>query len=121
VGNCLEERISCCTITVVHLRIRFLLLAVCSLCCLVVAEESRPKTGIQFLGEVQSLDAAHHMARIKHVDIPGYEAQGTSDYYVDNKAVLNRLHPGDDIRATVYPNDRTLYNLRVVYRRRAKY
>jgi hypothetical protein len=53
-------------------------------------------------------------------DIPGYEAQGTSDYYVDNKAVLNRLHPGDDIRATVYPNDRTLYNLRVVYRRRAK-
>lgn len=95
-------------------------MAVCSLCCLVVAEEGRIKTGLQFLGEVQSLDIAHHAARIKHVDIPGYEAQGTSDYLVDNEAALNRLRPGDDIRATVYPNDRTLHNIRVVYRHRAK-
>ncbi len=107
-------------IGVMHIRIRVLLVAVCSLCCLVVAEDSRTKTRIEFLGEVQSVDVARHNATIKHGDIPGYASPGTSDYSVDREAALNKLHPGDDIRATVYPGDRTLHNIRVVYRRRPK-
>ena len=107
-------------IGVVRTQIRVFLIAVCSLCCLVSAEDSRPKTGIQFVGEVQSVDAAHRTAMVKHVEIPGYAAQGTSEYSVDNETALKQLRPGDDIRATVYPNDRTLHNIRVVYRRRAK-
>lgn len=107
-------------IGVVRTQIRIYLIAVCSLCCLVSAEDSRPKTGIQFLGEVQSVDAAHRTAAVKHVEIPGYASEGTLDYSIDDEAVLKRLRPGDDIRATVYPGDRTLHNIRVVYRRRAK-
>lgn len=104
----------------VDIRIRVLLITICGLCCLVSAEDSRPKTGIQFVGEVQSVDAAHRTAMVKHVEIPRYAAQGTSEYSVDNETALKQLRPGDDIRATVYPNDRTLHNIRVVYRPRAK-
>ena len=105
---------------VVDIKIRLFLLAACGLCCLLYSEDSRPKTGIQFLGEIQSVDIAHHTATVKHVEIPGYAAQGTSDYSVDDEPVLKGLRPGDDIRATVYPNDGTLHNVRVVYRRREK-
>ena len=107
-------------IRIVDIRIRLFLVAICGLCCLVSAEDSRTKTGVQFVGEVQSVDAAHHTATVKHVDIPGYAAQGTSEYSVDNEATFKQLRPGDDIRATVYPGDRTLHNIRIVYRRSAK-
>ena len=107
-------------ITVVHIRARFFLFAVCGLCSFVFVEDSGRGTAIQFLGEVQSVDAAHHTAKVKHIAIPGYADQGTSEYSVDNEVVLKNLGPGDDIRATVYANDHTLHNIRVVYRRRAK-
>jgi len=107
-------------IRVVHIRIRLFLIAVCGLCCLVSAEDSRSKTGIQFLGEIQSVDAAHRTAMVKHVEIPGYAAEGTSEYSIDDESVLKKLRPGDDIRATVYPGDRSLHHVRIVYHRRAK-
>jgi hypothetical protein len=105
-------------IRIMHLRTRIFLVAVCALCCLLSAEDSSPAKAIEFLGEVQSVDALHHTAKIKHVDIPGYAARGTSEYSVENEAVLRKLRPGDDIRATVYPNDSTLHSIRVVYRGR---
>jgi Cu/Ag efflux protein CusF len=107
-------------IRVVDIRTKIFLVAICGLCCLVSAEDSRTKTGVHFVGEVQSVDAAHHTATVKHVEIPGYAAQGTSEYSIDDEAVLKKLRPGDDIRATVYPGDRTLHNMRIVYRRSAK-
>jgi len=107
-------------IRVVDIRIRLFLIAVCGLCCLVSAEDSRPKIGIQFLGEIQSVDAVHRTAMVKHVEIPGYAAEGTSEYSIDDEAVLKKLRPGDDIRARVYPGDRTLHNIRSVYRRSTK-
>ena len=48
------------------------------------------------------------------------QLRGLSAYSVDNEAVLKSLRPGDDIRAVVYPNENTLHNIRVVYRRHAK-
>jgi len=80
----------------------------------------QPPAGIQFLGRVLSVDAERHTATIKHGRIPGYAVQGTSAYSVDTEEVLKSLHPGDDIRATVYPSEDTLHNVRVVYRRHAK-
>jgi hypothetical protein len=77
----------------------------------------QPPAGIQFLGRVLSVDAERHTAIIKHARIPGYAVHGTSAYSVDNDEVLKNLHPDDDIRATVYPNEDTLHNVRVVYRR----
>lgn len=86
-------------------------------CCLSPFEDAKAAAkAIAFLGEVQSVDTAHDTVTVKHGEVPGYAVHGTSRYSVENAAVLKSLHPGDDIRATVYPNDYTLHNIRIVYR-----
>ena len=96
--------------------IHWLLVVLFCLSPLADAEE----VGIQFLGEVQGVDATNHIVTVKHAEIPGYAARGISEFTIGNEVALSSLHSGDDIRATVHPNDRTLYNIRVVYRRRGR-
>jgi Cu/Ag efflux protein CusF len=80
--------------------------------------QSRPATTlkIQFLGQVQTVDLEHRKVTVKHGAIHGYAERGIFDYSVADESILKRLRPGDDIRATVYPKDRTLYDLKIVYR-----
>ena len=98
-------------------RIRFILFVSCWLMPFLHAQDGHSEAGIKFLGEVQSVDAAHHTIAVKHSQIPGYEARGISEYSVEGEAAFKWLHAGDDIRATVYPNDRTLHHIELVYRR----
>jgi Cu/Ag efflux protein CusF len=51
---------------------------------------------------------------VNHPAIPGYMAAMTMPYKVDKPEVLARVKAGDQIEATVYENDYTLYNLRVI-------
>ena len=76
--------------------------------------------GIQFLGQIQAVDLLHKKATVKHGAFPGFVDQGVDDYSVDNETILKQLQSGDDIRATVYPNDNTLYGIRIVSHSRLK-
>jgi hypothetical protein len=69
------------------------------------------------LGRLESINSAHKTLVVKHGHIQGYAERGVGVYKVDDETVLGHLRPGDDISATVFPNDQTLYKIHVVYRR----
>jgi hypothetical protein len=71
---------------------------------------------ITFFGRVEAVDSDRKLVIVKHGKIPGYMDSGTTEYSTEEEAVLKRLHPRDDIRAVVYPNDLTLYRIQIVYR-----
>jgi Cu/Ag efflux protein CusF len=75
---------------------------------------------IAFFGRVEAVDSDRKIVSVKHGKIPGYEDAATTEYSTEEEAVLKRLQPGDDIRATVYPNDLTLHRIQIVYRPGAK-
>ena len=70
--------------------------------------------GIQFLGQIQTVDQSHKKVTVKHGSIPGFADRRVADYSVDNESILKQLQSGDDIRATVYPNEDTLHGIRIV-------
>ena len=75
--------------------------------------ESKP---IVLFGRVEGVSPEKKMISVKHGKITGYMDSGTTLHPVDQESVLERLRVGDDIRATVYANDLTLHNIRIVYR-----
>jgi Cu/Ag efflux protein CusF len=79
------------------------------------AQQTKPKS-LAFFGRVESVDSERKIVTVKHGKIAGYMDSATTDFSVDESAVLSRLRPADDIRATVYPNDLTLHQIHVVYR-----
>lgn len=82
------------------------------------AQQPRPaQHAIAFFGRVEAVDFAKKVISVKHGKIPGYADSATAEYSTEAEADLKRLQPGDDIRATVYPNDMTLYRIQIVYRR----
>lgn len=81
------------------------------------AQPARPAArSIAFFGRVEAVDSDRKIVTVKHGKIVGYMDTGTTEYSTDEDAVLKRLQPGDDIRATVYPNDLTLHRIQIVYR-----
>jgi Cu/Ag efflux protein CusF len=87
-------------------------------CCCSASLPAQPKNsaakGIQFLGQIQTVDLLHKKVTVKHGAIPGFADKGVTDYSVDSEAILKQLQSGDDIRATVYPNDDTLHGIWIV-------
>jgi protein SCO1/2 len=51
---------------------------------------------------------------VKHDKIDGYMAAMTMPYKVDRPDVLKQVKAGDEIEATVYQDDYTLYDLKVL-------
>ena len=74
------------------------------------------KKQIQFFGQVDAVDLIHNTATIRHGPISGHAARGVDDYSVADQAALEKLQPGDDIRAIVHEDERVLYNVQIVYR-----
>jgi Cu/Ag efflux protein CusF len=70
-----------------------------------------------FFGRVEVVDSERKIVTVKHGKIPDYMDAATTEYSTEEDAILKRLQPGDDIRATVHPNDLTLHQVQVVYRR----
>lgn len=81
-----------------------------------LAQPSSPRS-IVFFGRVEGVDSERKVVTVKHGKIPNYMEAATTEYSTEEDAVLKRLQPGDDIRATVHPNDLTLHQVQIVYRR----
>jgi len=86
---------------------------------LLPAQPSQPRS-IAFFGRVETVDSERKVVTVKHGKIPDYTDAATTEYSIEEETVLKRLQPGDDIRATVHPNDLTLRHIQIVYRRAPK-
>ena len=49
---------------------------------------------------------------VNHKDVPGFMSAMTMPYKVDKVDILKSLKAGDEIEATVYDNDYTLYDIK---------
>jgi len=72
------------------------------------------KKPIAFSGRVEGVDLHLRTVAVKHGTIPGFMPAMTTDYMIDNEAMLQQLLPADEIAATVYVGDPTLHNIHVV-------
>jgi Cu/Ag efflux protein CusF len=79
------------------------------------AQQAKPKS-LAFFGRVESVDSQRKIVTVKHGKVTGYMDSATTEFSVHEAAVLQQLRPDDNIRAIVYPNDLTLYQIHVVYR-----
>ena len=69
---------------------------------------------------MDAVDFVKKIIWVKRGKITGYADSATAENSTEAEAALKRLQPGDDIRATVYPNDTTLYRIQIVYRHPAE-
>jgi Cu/Ag efflux protein CusF len=74
------------------------------------AEQAKPKS-LAFFGRVESVDSERKIITVKHGKVAGYIDSATTEFSVDEAAILQQLRPADNIRATVYPNDLTLHQV----------
>ena len=62
----------------------------------------QPAKTYQMHGEVMGVDAAGHVATIKHDNIPGFMSAMTMGYPVKDQGELSKLSVGEKINATLY-------------------
>jgi Cu/Ag efflux protein CusF len=67
-----------------------------------------------FHGKIESISASEKSMSINGENVDGWMAAMTMIYPVDNAEVFKTAKVGDSIEATVYQDDYTLYNVRVV-------
>ena len=94
---------------------RFLaVLALAALMALSSAAQSNAKKKAYTLhGKIEAVKEADKKVTVKHDKIEGYMAAMTMDYKVDD-AAMKKLKAGDEITATLYEDDYTLYNVKVL-------
>jgi Cu/Ag efflux protein CusF len=96
--------------------VKFVLVSTCILVaptCLRAVDNDTAKD-IRFFGRVVAVHASDGTATIRHGKIPGFVEAMTMDYQISPRSKLEKLHPGDDIRATARAGESTLYNVIVV-------
>jgi Cu/Ag efflux protein CusF len=93
--------------------------------CLLITVVSR-SPGIAVVKEftlfahVESVDKATKTVTVKHGKIAGYVEAVPAIYRLDDETLVNKLRPGDDIKATVREGEHRLRNVRIVNRPPAK-
>jgi Cu/Ag efflux protein CusF len=80
------------------------------------AEGGQDAKDIRFFGRVMAVNSSEGTATVKHGNIPGFMDAMTMDYKISPKSELEKLRPGDDIRATAHAGETTLYNVTIVSR-----
>ncbi|HJT70803.1 MAG TPA: TolC family protein [Terriglobales bacterium] len=86
---------------------------VCFLSLSLQAQQTGKKS-FAFRGKVGSVDAATKRLTVTNEPIEGWMGAMTMGYRVDKDEVFSRVKAGDQITATVYEGDFTLYNVQVV-------
>lgn len=78
------------------------------------AQSNAKKKSFTLHGTIQEVKEPQKKVTVKHDKIEGYMGAMTMDYGVADAAALKKLKAGDEIAATIYEDDYTLYDIRVV-------
>jgi hypothetical protein len=70
--------------------------------------------GYTLRGTVEEIYDSDPSIRINQERIEGYSDARIATYHVDDAAILKKLHVDDKIVATVYENEDTLFDIRIV-------
>jgi Cu/Ag efflux protein CusF len=93
------------------------LVAVLALVCLTAgsafAQANSKKKSFTLHGKIEAVKGSEKRVTVKHDKIEGYMGAMTMDYKVNDDAMLKKLKPGDEITATLYQDDYTLYDIRL--------
>jgi cobalt-zinc-cadmium efflux system outer membrane protein len=76
--------------------------------------QQRNKKSFAFRGKVEGVDTAAKRLTVTNEPIEGWMGTMTMGFAVDKDDVFDRVKAGDQITATVYEGDLTLYNVEVV-------
>jgi Cu/Ag efflux protein CusF len=91
---------------------RFVVTLIAFLALLIPASAQQKGKGHKFTGKVT--EVGKDAVTVNHGDIPGFMGPMTMPYKVDKVDILSKVKAGDQIEATVYENDYTLYEVKVV-------
>jgi Cu/Ag efflux protein CusF len=96
-------------------RHRFLtaLATLCLAASLGIAQNTKKKT-FEFRGKVEAINESTKSLTVANENVEGWMSAMTMAYAVDDPTVLKNVKAGDQIKATVYENDFTLYKVEVV-------
>lgn len=94
--------------------VRFVVICIALLAIPSRAVSEQAAKDIAFFGRVVAVHSSDGTATIKHGKIPGFMEAMTMDYKIVPPSTLEKLSPGDDIRATARPGETTLYRVIVV-------
>ena len=64
-------------------------------------------------GKVEAVDVANKTLTVNHKKVDGWMDAMAMAYSVHDPAVLKTVQPGDQIEATVYEDDYSLYDVKV--------
>ena len=78
------------------------------------APKSAPKQSLILRGKVTGLNEAGKVMTVDHETVVGFMDAMTMPYKVDKAEVFKSVKVGDQIQATVYAGDYTLYEVKVV-------
>jgi protein SCO1/2 len=87
------------------------------LCLLMPLAHAQPKgkKSFPFKGKVEKVDTTAKRLTVANEKIPGWMDAMTMQYKIDKADdVVKKVKAGDQITATVYEDDDTLYNVQVV-------
>lgn len=87
------------------------LVALLALVSVGVAQQAKGK---QHTLKGKVTDVSKDRLTVDHAAVPGYMGAMTMPYKVDKPDVLTKVKKDDQIEATVYENDYTLYDVKVV-------
>ena len=88
-----------------------ILTAICLLASIGVAQQAKGK---QHTLRGKVTDVSKDRLTVNHGDVPGFMAAMTMPYKVDKLDILAKVKKDDEIEATVYENDYTLYDVKVL-------
>ena len=95
-------------------RLAIALVLICSLAASAFAQANAKKKNYTLHGTIQAVKSGEQKVTVKHDKIEGYMGAMTMDYKVGDAGMLNKLKSGDEITATLYEDDYTLYDIHLV-------
>ena len=85
----------------------------CLLSCATAQSNSKTKA-YALHGTIEEVKDQEKKCTVKHDKIEGYMEAMTMDYGVSDPEMFKRIKAGDEIVATIYQDEYTLYNIRFV-------
>jgi len=77
------------------------------------AQSNANKKSYSLHGTIEAVKDADQKVTVKHDKIEGYMGAMTMDYKVGDAGMIKKLKTGDEVTATLYDGDFTLYNIQV--------